>query len=101
MIQLRGGNRKDVEVAKAECKESLLYACVEWLKCERHVDDLAFVMQWQIPTDDKVLRAKTAKVNFTKKPRKLIELMDEIEAAHPWTRQFANAMLDLEECLDR
>ena len=99
-MQLRRESRKDVETSKAEGKVSLRSACVDWLKVERKADELAFVMQWQSPADDKELRAKMTRADFKKKPRKLTELMDEIEAAHPWTRQLANNMLDLEECLD-
>jgi hypothetical protein len=101
LMQLRQENRKDVENAKAEGNESLRSALVDWLKVERMADELEFAMQWQLPTDDQNIRAKMAKVDFKKKPRKLIEFMDEIEATHPWTRKFANNMMDLEECLDR
>ena len=100
LLQCRRENRDDVKDAKALGKKELRAACVDWLKTERKIDEIEFAMRWREPKDDGKLKTEITKLDYFKKVHTLVEVMDAVELAHPWTRSLANTLLDAEERLD-
>ena len=93
----------EASLASGDKRESI-NACWEWASNEMRVDELRFAMGGQsVRSDDqdRVLRARLSKASQAalKKPRQLVAIMEEVESSHPWSRAFANCMLDLEERL--
>ena len=76
--------------------------CREWAASEIRMDELHHTMACGDigePNRDRALQASIRKMDASKRPKKLIDRMLEIEDAHPWTRAMAKCMAELDNRL--
>ena len=101
----RQGARAAIDAARTNPnKDPLRTACLVWICNERKLHRLYVAMQWQQTaqaTQVGVVSRRVGKISSCagKKPLSLLALLNDIEQAHPWSRDLASHVAEVEKCL--